>query len=81
MLKGSALVAAFTGVLITFAMWVVLWENVWSASVEPVRDAIYDTSQSAWAIAMSSLIVALVAVGRVSLDLKPVHRPPRYRSV
>jgi hypothetical protein len=30
-------------VLIIFAMWVSLWENVWQASVEPTRGAIYDT--------------------------------------
>ena len=36
-LKGAALIATFIGVLITFAMWVSLWENVWQASVEPTR--------------------------------------------
>ena len=41
-LKGAALIATFIGVLITFAMWVSLWENVWQASVEPTRGAIYD---------------------------------------
>ena len=34
-LKGVALIGTFIGVLITFAMWVSLWENVWQASVEP----------------------------------------------
>ena len=43
MLKGVALIGTFIGVLIIFAMWVSLWENVWQASVEPVRGAIYDT--------------------------------------
>ena len=42
-IKGLALIATFVGVLIIVAMWVSLWENVWSASVEPVRGAIYDT--------------------------------------
>jgi hypothetical protein len=32
MLKGAALIAAFIGVLITFAMWVSLWDNVWRAA-------------------------------------------------
>ena len=32
-IKGLALIATFIGVLITFAMWVSLWENVWQASV------------------------------------------------
>ena len=40
-LKGAALIATFIGVLITFAMWVSLWENVWQASVEPTRGQIY----------------------------------------
>jgi hypothetical protein len=40
-IKGLALIATFIGVLITFAMWVSLWENVWSASVEPVRSQAY----------------------------------------
>jgi len=43
MLKGAALIAAFIGFLTIFAMWVSLWDNVWRASVEPVRGAIYDT--------------------------------------
>jgi hypothetical protein len=34
-LKGAALMGTFIGVLTIFAMWVLLWENVWSASVEP----------------------------------------------
>ena len=41
-IKGLALIGTFIGVLITFAMWVSLWENVWQASVEPTRGAIYD---------------------------------------
>ena len=41
-IKGLALIATFIGVLIIFAMWVSLWENVWQASVEPTRGAIYD---------------------------------------
>ena len=36
-LKGVALIATFIGVLITFAMWVSLWENVWQASVDHTR--------------------------------------------
>ena len=40
-LKGAALIATFIGVLITFAMWVLLWVNVWQASVEPTRAQIY----------------------------------------
>jgi hypothetical protein len=42
-IKGLALIATFLGVLTIFAMWVSLWENVWQASVEPTRGAIYDT--------------------------------------
>ena len=42
-LKGAALIGTFSGVLIIFAMWVSLWENVWRVSVEPVRGAIYET--------------------------------------
>ena len=38
-LQGAALFATFIGVLITFAMWVSLWENVWQAAVEPTRGA------------------------------------------
>ena len=45
-LKGAALIATFIGFLSIFAMWVLLWENVWQASVEPVRGAIYETSNS-----------------------------------
>ena len=41
-LKGAALIATFIGFLSIFAMWVLLWENVWQVSVEPVRGAIYD---------------------------------------
>jgi len=40
-IKGLALIATFIGVLIIFAMWVSLWENVWQASVEPTRAQIY----------------------------------------
>ncbi len=40
-IKGVALIGTFIGVLITFAMWVWLWENVWQASVEPTRAQIY----------------------------------------
>src|SRR5262245_50610732 len=40
MADGRALIGTFIGVLITFAMWVSLWENVWRVSVEPVRGAI-----------------------------------------
>jgi hypothetical protein len=40
-IKGLALIGTFIGVLITFAMWVSLWENVWQASVEPTRAQIY----------------------------------------
>ena len=32
-LKGLALIATFIGVLVVFAMWVALWENVWRVSV------------------------------------------------
>ena len=41
-IKGLALIGTFIGVLITFAMWVSLWENVWQASVEPTRANIYE---------------------------------------
>ena len=41
-LKGAVLIGIFVGVLAIFAMWVSLWENVWQASVEPTRGAIYD---------------------------------------
>jgi hypothetical protein len=33
-LKGAVLLGTFIGVLIVFAMWMSLWENVWSVSVE-----------------------------------------------
>jgi hypothetical protein len=75
-LKGAALIATFIGVLVVFAMWVPLWENVWRVSVEPVRGAIYDTrlnirhsSQSPWPFALPSLILDVVAVGGVSAEL------------
>jgi len=42
-LKGAALIATFIGFLSIFATWVLLWENVWRVSVEPVRGAIYET--------------------------------------
>ena len=42
-LKGAALIATFIDFLSIFATWVLLWENVWRVSVEPVRGAIYDT--------------------------------------
>ena len=38
-----SLIGTFIGVLIIFAMWVSLWDNVWRVSVEPVRGAIYET--------------------------------------
>ena len=47
---GHPLIATFIGVLITFAMWVSLWENVWQASVEPTRGAIYDARLIALAL-------------------------------
>jgi hypothetical protein len=50
-LKGAALMGTFIGVLTIFAMWVLLWENVWSASVEPVRGAIYETQLNRLAFA------------------------------
>ena len=53
-LKGAALIATFIGVLITFAMWVSLWENVWQASVEPTRGAIYDARLIALALRLAS---------------------------
>ena len=49
-IKGLALIATFIAVLITFAMWVSLWENVWQASVEPTRGAIYDADLIALAL-------------------------------
>jgi hypothetical protein len=42
-IKGLALIGTFIGFLTIFAMWVSLWDNVWRASAEPVRGAIYDT--------------------------------------
>ena len=41
-IKGLALIGTFIGVLIIFAMWVSLWENVWQAAVEPTRVNIYN---------------------------------------
>jgi hypothetical protein len=58
-----ALIGTFIGVLIIFAMWVSLWENVWRVSVEPVRGAIYDTRL------LPSLIMDVVADGGVSMPL------------
>ena len=40
-LKGAALIATFIGVLITFAMWVALWDSVWRTAVEPTRANVY----------------------------------------
>ena len=38
-LKGAALIAPFIGVLTIFAVWVSLWENVWSVTaLVAVRD-------------------------------------------
>ena len=46
MLKGVALIGTFIGVLIVFAMWVSLWENVWRTAVEPTRANIYSAEMS-----------------------------------
>ena len=40
-LKGAALIATFIGVLITFAMWISLWDSVWRTAGEPTRVNIY----------------------------------------
>jgi hypothetical protein len=40
-LEGAALIGTFIGFLAVFATWVLLWENVWQASVEPTRAQIY----------------------------------------
>ena len=45
-IKGLALIATFIGVLIAFAMWVSLWENVWQVAVEPTRANIYSAEMS-----------------------------------
>ena len=45
-LKGLALIATFIGVLIIFAMWVSLWDNVWRVSMQPVRSQAYTTQIS-----------------------------------
>ena len=69
-LKGAALIATFIGFLSIFATWVLLWENVWQVSVEPVRGAIYDArTQSPWAFALPSLILDVVADGGLSIDM------------
>jgi hypothetical protein len=68
-IKGLALIGTFIGVLIIFAMWVSLWENVWQASVEPTRGAIYDSTQSPWPFALPSLNLDVVAVGGLSADI------------
>ena len=62
MLKGVALIGTFIGVLIIFAMWVSLWENVWQASVEPTRGAIYDAqlnrpASSRWRLVRAGTLV------------------------
>ena len=35
-IKGLALIGTFIGVLIIFAMWVSLWENVWPVSADSI---------------------------------------------
>jgi hypothetical protein len=62
------IIATFIGVLVIFAMWVSLWENVWQASVEPTRN-LRDSTQSPWAFALPSLILDVVAFGGVSSDI------------
>jgi hypothetical protein len=52
-LKGVALIGTFIGVLITFATWVSLWENVWRVSVEPVRGAISTVNSIALALRLA----------------------------
>jgi hypothetical protein len=46
-IKGLALIGTFIGVLITFAMWVSLWDNVWSVS--------------SWAFAFAMAVVAVAS--------------------
>jgi hypothetical protein len=51
-LKGAALIGTFIGVLITFAMWVSLWENVRQASIEPTSwRNLRCSTQSPWPFA------------------------------
>ena len=80
-LKGAALIATFIGVLITFAMWVSLWENVWQAAVEPTRGAIYDArTQSPWPFAMLDAFLVMVVDGEVQADIGPVGVMVSWRS-
>ena len=65
-IKGLALIATFIGLLIIFAMWVSLWDNVWRVSVEPVRGAIYDTRLNR--LGPSPCLRDVVAVGGLSAD-------------
>jgi hypothetical protein len=46
-IRGVALIATFIGVLIIFAMWVALWENVWLVSP--------------WAFAFAMAVVAVAS--------------------
>ena len=60
-IKGLALIGTFIGVLTIFAMWVSLWESVWQAS--------RDSTQSAWAFTLPSLILDVVADSGLSADI------------
>ena len=69
-LKGAALIGTLIDVLITFAMWVSLWESVWQASVEPNSWCnLRDSTQSAWAFTLPSLILDVVADSGLSADI------------
>jgi hypothetical protein len=69
-LKGVALIGTFIGVLITFAMWVSLWENVWRVSVEPVRGAISTVNSIALALRLAFAHLDVVADGGVPPDIR-----------
>jgi hypothetical protein len=75
-IKGLALIGTFIGVLIIFAMWVSLWENVWQVSVEPTRGAIYDArlNRLGPSPCLRSFL-DVVAVGGMSVDI--VQRPSK----
>jgi hypothetical protein len=54
-------------------MWVSLWENVWQASVEPTRGAIYDTDSIA--LALRHAFNSSGALASHALMLTLAHHP------
>jgi hypothetical protein len=61
------IIATFIGVLVIFAMWVSLWENVWRTAVELTRANVYSAqmSRALRSFGLPSLVFDVVAVGGV----------------